>query len=75
MKIIPRLAATIQFGPSFYSFHHHKYQQLHLCDIWQHVQMSEPLLGFVNNNESFSPSEKDNICRKTEQEEFQKTEN
>ena len=54
------LAARIQFAPLFYSFHHPKYQQLHLRDIWQRAQMPEPLLEFVNSNESFSLSGKNN---------------
>ena len=54
------LAARIQFAPLFYSFHHPKYQQLHLRDIWQRSQMPEPLLEFVNSNESLSLSGKNN---------------
>ena len=54
------MGARIQFAPLFYSFHHPKYQQLHLHDFWQRVQMPEPLKSFIENNESFSLSGKQN---------------
>ena len=52
------MGARIQFALLFDSFHHPKYQQLHLRDLWQRVQMPERLKSFIENNESFSLSGK-----------------
>ena len=52
------MGTRIQSAPLFYSFHHPKYQQLHLRDLWQRVQMPERLKSFIENNKSFSLSGK-----------------
>ena len=57
------MGVRIQFAPLFYSFHHPKYQQLHLRDLWQRVQMPERLKSFIENNESFSLSGKQNASQ------------
>ena len=54
------ITARVQFAPLFYSFHHPKYQRLHFRDILQRVQMPKELRNYINANESFSVSGKDN---------------
>ena len=43
------VSMRIQFAPLFHSFCHPKYQQLHLLDLYQRVQMSERLKSVVGN--------------------------
>ena len=50
------IGARIQIAPLFYSFHHPKYQQLHLRDLCQRVQMPDELKSYQMKNEVFSVS-------------------
>ena len=50
------IGARIQIAPLFYSFHHPKYQQLHLRDLCQRVQMPDELKLYQMKNETFSVS-------------------
>ena len=54
------MAARVTFAPLFYSFHHPKYQYLHIRDLWQRAQMPSSLQEYIESNESFSVSGKDN---------------
>ena len=51
------LGARIQIAPLFYSFFHPKYQQLHLRDLFQHMQMPKELREYQERNESFTVSQ------------------
>ena len=48
------MAARVVFAPLFFSFHHPKYQQLHMRDLCQCAQIPLELLSYINANESFS---------------------
>ena len=50
----------IQVVPLFYSFFHPKYQQLHLRDLFQRVQMPKELRECQERNQSFTDSGKTN---------------
>ena len=50
------IEARTQFAPLFYSFLHPKYQQLHLRDLWQRVQMPQEIKEYISTSESFSVS-------------------
>ena len=54
------LGAIIQMAPLFYLFCHPKYQQLHLQDFFQCVQMPQELREYQEQNESFTVSCKTN---------------
>ena len=50
------LAVRIEIAPLFYLFLHLKYQQLHLRDLFERVQMPPELQQYQQENESFSTS-------------------
>ena len=50
------ISAGVQLTPLFYSFNHPKYQQLHLRDLCERVQMPDSIKSYVEGHESFSVS-------------------
>ena len=50
------LPVRIEIAPLFYLFLHLKYQQLHLRDLFERVQMPPELQQYQQENESFSTS-------------------
>ena len=54
------IAARIQFAPLFNSSPYPKYQQLHLQDLWQRVQIPQEIKEYIASNESFNVSGRKN---------------
>ena len=50
------MSTRVQLAPLFYSFKHPKYQQLHLRDLCERVQMPDLIKSYVEARESFSVS-------------------
>ena len=50
------ISARVQLAPLFYSFNHPKYQQLHLRDLCERVQMPDSIKSYAEGHESFSVS-------------------
>ena len=50
------MSTWVQLAPLFYSFKHSKYQQLHLRDLCERVQMPDSIKSYVEGHESFSVS-------------------